>query len=67
MCYRGVTFAGGEGQILGLLMGGSIMAIINNCINLIGIPSRFQDFFVGFVIILAVTVDHFTKRRNNSS
>ena len=59
----GVTFAGGEGRILGLLMGGTVMAVISNCINLLGIPSRFQDFFTGFVIILAVTVDHYAKKR----
>lgn len=58
----GVTFAGGEGNILGLLMGGIVMAVISNCINLLGIPPRFQDFFVGFVIILVVTVDHYSKR-----
>jgi ribose transport system permease protein len=59
----GISFSGGEGNILGLLLGGIVMAIINNCLNLLGIPSRFQDFFVGFVIILAVTVDHYSKRR----
>ena len=59
----GLTFAGGEGHILGLLMGGTVMAIINNCINLLGIPSKLQDFFVGFVIILAVTLDIISKRK----
>jgi ribose/xylose/arabinose/galactoside ABC-type transport system permease subunit len=59
----GVTFFGGEGSILGLLLGGIVMAVINNCVNLLGIPPRFQDFFVGFVIILAVAIDHYTKTR----
>ncbi len=58
----GVTFAGGEGNIVGLLIGGIVMAVISNCINLLGIPPRFQDFFVGFVIILFVAVDHYSKR-----
>jgi ribose transport system permease protein len=58
----GISFAGGEGNILGLVLGGIVMAIINNCLNLLGIPPRFQDFFVGFVIILAVTIDHYSKR-----
>lgn len=59
----GISFAGGEGNLLGLVLGGIVMAIINNCLNLLGIPPRFQDFFVGFVIILAVTIDHYSKRR----
>jgi ribose/xylose/arabinose/galactoside ABC-type transport system permease subunit len=58
----GISFTGGEGGILGLLIGGTLIGCINNCINLLGVPSRFQDFFVGFVMILAVTVDHFAKR-----
>jgi len=59
----GVSFSGGEGKIVGLLLGGVVMAVISNCINLLGIPPRFQDFFTGFVIIVAVAVDHYTKRQ----
>jgi ribose/xylose/arabinose/galactoside ABC-type transport system permease subunit len=63
----GITFFGGEGNILGLLLGGLVMAVINNCVNLLGIPPRFQDFFVGFVIILAVAVDHYFRTRKRGS
>ncbi len=59
----GISFSGGEGNLLGLFLGGITMAIINNSINLLGIPARFQDFFVGFIIILAVVIDHYSKRR----
>jgi len=59
----GMSFAGGEGNILGLLIGGTVMGIIGNCINLLGVPSRFQDFCVGFVIIVAVAADHYGKKR----
>ena len=60
----GVTFAGGEGNLAGLIIGGIVMAVIGNCINLLGIPPRFQDFFLGFVIIFAVAVDHYTKKKS---
>lgn len=63
----GISFSGGEGNLLGLLLGGIMMAIINNSINLLGIPARFQDFFVGFIIILAVAIDHYSKRREAGS
>jgi len=59
----GIAFTGGEGNILGLILGGIVMAVISNCINLLGLPSRFQDFFLGFMIILAVTIDHYSKRQ----
>ena len=63
----GVTFLGGEGKISGLVVGGIVMAILGNCVNLLGIPPRFQDFFNGFIIILAVTVDHYTASRTVST
>ncbi len=59
----GIAFSGGEGNILGLVLGGIVMAVVGNCVNLLGLPARFQDFFIGFVIILVVLVDHLTQRR----
>ncbi len=59
----GIAFSGGEGNILGLILGGIVMAAVGNCVNLLGLPARFQDFFIGFVIILVVLVDHLTQRR----
>jgi len=60
----GMSFAGGEGNLLGLLMGGTVIGIIDNCINLLGVPSRFQDFFMGLVVILTVTADHYAKKHD---
>jgi ribose transport system permease protein len=59
----GIAFSGGEGNILGLVLGGVVMAVVGNCVNLLGLPARFQDFFIGFVIILAVLIDHLTQKR----
>lgn len=60
----GVSFSGGEGDILGLLLGAVVMAVISNCINLLGIPPRLQDFFTGFVIVAAAAADHYLERTN---
>jgi len=59
----GIAFSGGEGNILGLVLGGIVMAVVGNCVNLLGLPARFQDFFIGFVIILAVLIDHLSQKR----
>ena len=59
----GIAFSGGEGNILGLILGGIVMAVVGNCVNLLGLPARFQDFFIGFVIILVVLIDHVTQKR----
>ena len=59
----GIAFSGGEGNVLGLILGGIVMAVVGNCVNLLGLPARFQDFFIGFVIILVVLLDHLTQKR----
>lgn len=63
----GIAFSGGEGNILGLVLGGIVMAVVGNCVNLLGLPARFQDFFIGFVIILAVLIDHLTQKRGKAA
>jgi ribose transport system permease protein len=63
----GIAFSGGEGNILGLLLGGIVMAVVGNCVNLLGLPARFQDFFIGFVIILVVFIDHTIRQRGKKS
>lgn len=59
----GITFEGGKGSVLGLIIGALVISVINNCINLLGIPSRFQDFFLGFMIICVVSLDYYMKKR----
>jgi ribose transport system permease protein len=62
----GIAFSGGEGNILGLILGGIVMAVVGNCVNLLGLPARFQDFFIGFVIIVVVLIDHITQKRGKA-
>lgn len=63
----GIAFSGGEGNILGLILGGIVMAVVGNCVNLLGLPARFQDFFIGFVIILVVLIDHAIQKRGKAA
>ncbi len=60
----GTSFAGGEATIPGVLMGIFIIGFIYNGMNLIGIQSYFQPMTKGMVIILAVLMDMFMKRKN---
>jgi ribose transport system permease protein len=62
----GIAFSGGQGNVLGLVLGGLVMAVVGNCVNLLGLPARFQDFFIGFVIILVVLIDHLTQKRGKA-
>ena len=62
----GVSFAGGEGSIMGILIGTFIIGIIRNGLVLLGVGSFIQVLVVGIIAIAAVTYDSLTweKRQN---
>jgi ribose transport system permease protein len=57
----GTNLAGGEGTILGTVVGAIILEVLRNGLLLFGIDPYWQGVFVGAVIILAVSVDYFRK------
>jgi ribose transport system permease protein len=58
----GTALAGGEGRILGTLVGALIIAVIQNGMNLVGIESYTQKVVLGLVILAAVLVDQLRRR-----
>jgi ribose transport system permease protein len=59
----GVSLFGGVGGVGGTLVGAFIIGVLSNGLNLLGIPSYYQQVIKGIVFILAVMLDLFTKRR----
>jgi ribose/xylose/arabinose/galactoside ABC-type transport system permease subunit len=57
----GTSLAGGEGSILGTLVGALIISLVQNAMNLWNIPSFWQQFIIGLVIVLAVMLDQWRK------
>jgi ribose transport system permease protein len=58
----GTSLAGGEGKVLGTLIGSLIIAVIQNGMNLTGVESNRQKVVLGLVILGAVLVDTFKRR-----
>ncbi|MEA5013993.1 MAG: ABC transporter permease [Candidatus Limiplasma sp.] len=58
----GTSMAGGEGNVLGGILGALILTLIVNAMNLLGVPSLAQSLITGAVIILAVLMDVQMKR-----
>ncbi|MFM7035580.1 MAG: ABC transporter permease [Planctomycetia bacterium] len=58
----GTALAGGEGRILGTLVGALIIAVIQNGMNLVGIESYTQKVVLGLVILAAVLIDQLRRR-----
>jgi len=59
----GASLMGGEGTILGAVIGAAIMAVIRNAFVLLKLPIYMQTVTIGVVIILAVALDQLRKRR----
>jgi ribose transport system permease protein len=57
----GTSLAGGEGKMLGTLIGALIIAVIQNGMNLTNVESYTQKVVLGLVILGAVLLDRFKK------
>jgi D-allose transport system permease protein len=55
----GTSFFGGQGVIPKVVVGGIIIGIINNGLNMMGLSSFYQQIAMGSMIIVAVTLDRF--------
>jgi len=53
----GTSLAGGQGKILGTLIGVIIIGVIRNGMNLTGVEAHMQSVVYGAVILIAVLVD----------
>lgn len=53
----GTSLKGGTGTIIGSLVGALIIATLNNGMDLLGVPSFYQNVFKGLIIIIAVGLD----------
>jgi ribose/xylose/arabinose/galactoside ABC-type transport system permease subunit len=58
----GTSLMGGEGTMLGTLIGALIMGVLRNGLNLLGVSSFLQQIIIGGVIVGAVLVDTLLKR-----
>jgi ribose/xylose/arabinose/galactoside ABC-type transport system permease subunit len=59
----GGSLAGGEGAVLGTLIGCLIMSVLKNGCVLAGISNASQDVIIGAIIIAAVALDRFRRSR----
>jgi ribose transport system permease protein len=58
----GTSLMGGEGTLIGTLIGALIMGVLRNGLNLLGVSSFLQQIIIGGVIVGAVLVDTLLKR-----
>ena len=57
------TIVGGTGTVVGAIVGGQIMAVMSNGMQLMGVDQSVQAVVKGMVLLLAVAFDVYNKRR----
>jgi ribose transport system permease protein len=59
----GGSLSGGEGSILGSMIGVFIMAFLRNGCTMMGWPNYIQEIIIGVIIVAAVSLDQIRHRR----
>ncbi len=59
----GTSLSGGEGHILGVLVGALIMQVLRTGLVLVGVSAYWLQAIQGFVIVVAIMLDQLRKQR----
>ena len=60
----GVSASGGAGSVLGMVIGATLIGIINLGMSLISLDANYQRVVKGFVLLAAVVFDILSKKKN---
>jgi ribose transport system permease protein len=62
----GCSLRGGEGSIIGILIGTALLLVLQNLVNLLGIPSSLNFAVMGAVVLAGVLADQIFQARSSS-
>ncbi|GAA1354166.1 multiple monosaccharide ABC transporter permease [Falsarthrobacter nasiphocae] len=63
----GAAVSGGVGTVVGSIVGGLVMAVLNNGLYLLGVGADAQAIVKGLVLLLAVAIDVYNKNQGKPS
>ncbi len=61
----GCSLRGGEGSIIGVVLGTILLQVLQNLVNLLGIPSSLNFAVMGTVILIGVLADQYLVQRRS--
>jgi ribose transport system permease protein len=59
----GTSLSGGEGTILGTVIGAFVMSVLSNGLRILSVPQEWQTVVTGVIVIFAVYADILRRRR----
>jgi ribose transport system permease protein len=61
----GTSLSGGEGSILGTIIGAFIISTLTNGLRILSVPQEWQIVITGAIVILAVYLDILRRRQRS--
>src|SRR5919197_953864 len=59
----GCSLRGAEGSVVGIIIGAALLQVLQNLVNLLGVPSSLNFAVMGAVILVGVVADQILRRR----
>ena len=60
----GCSLRGGEGSVVGIIIGTALLLVLQNLVNLLGIDSSLNFAVMGAVVLFGVLADQLFKNRS---
>lgn len=60
----GCSLRGGEGSIIGIIIGTALLQVLQNLVNVLGIPSSLNFAVMGAVVLIGVLADQIIQKRS---
>lgn len=60
----GCSLRGGSGNVLGIVLGSTLIMLLRNLVNILGIPSELEYVVIGGAILFGVFIDEMLTRRH---
>ena len=64
--FGGASTSGGIGTIMGAIVGGLVMGVLNNGMSILGVGVVWQQAIKGLILLLAVVLDIYNKKKKIS-
>lgn len=61
--FGGTSLFGGDGSILGVLLGTAFLQVLRNGLVILGFPAYWQTAAIGAMILAALLIDYFRRQR----
>lgn len=64
--FGGASTSGGIGTIMGAIVGGLVMGVLNNGMSILGVGVDWRQAIKGLILLLAVVLDLYNKKKRTT-